>query len=118
MDIWLTVWWLTFYCDPDRKMAVVSKLLIGCIRTCGSKYGIYVEKYLYSEKEIVESDKNEAAYINLPKSMAAAKPLQSGAMFFSEFYKQPTTNLFYLQKHHTRSSISHCQKVNTKKAML
>ena len=82
MDIWLTVWYLKFYCDPAKKWVVISKVLVDSVRTCASNYGDYVERYLYSEKEIVDSDKNEAAHFNLPKSMAAAKPFQSGAMFF------------------------------------
>ena len=78
MDVWLSVWYLKFYCDPRKQWIVISKILVESILNCSCNYGNYVEKYLYTVKEIVDSDETELANIDLPESMAAAKPLHPG----------------------------------------
>ena len=43
------MWYLTFYCNPRLKEAVVNKILMDGFHATAVLYGKYVEKYLHSE---------------------------------------------------------------------
>ena len=58
MNVPLSVWYLTFYCNPRLKEAVVNKILMDGFQATAVLYGKYVEKYLYSE-EVSEVDPQE-----------------------------------------------------------
>ena len=49
MDLPLSVWYLTFYCNPRLQLAVVNKILMQGLNITAVSYGEYVESYLYSE---------------------------------------------------------------------
>ena len=51
MNIPLSVWYLTFYCNPRLKEAIVNKILMDGFNATAVLYGRYVEKYLHSEEE-------------------------------------------------------------------
>ena len=51
MNIPLSVWYLTFYCNPRLKEAIVNKVLMDGFNATAVLYGRYVEKYLHSEEE-------------------------------------------------------------------
>ena len=50
MNVPLSVWYLTFYCNPRLKEAVVNKILMDGFHATAVLYGKYVEKYLHSEE--------------------------------------------------------------------
>merc|ERR1712012_1208233 len=49
-----SIWFLTFYCNPRTKMAVVGKILMEGIGATGALYGQYIEKYLHNPVEEIE----------------------------------------------------------------
>ena len=49
MDLPLSVWYLTFYCNPRLQLAVVNKILMQGMNSTAVSYGEYVENYLHSE---------------------------------------------------------------------
>jgi len=49
VNVPLSVWYLTFYCNPRLKEAVVNKILMDGFHATAVLYGKYVEKYLHSE---------------------------------------------------------------------
>ena len=49
MDLPLSVWYLTFYCNPRLQLAVVNKILMQGLNATAVSYGEYIESYLHSE---------------------------------------------------------------------
>ena len=54
MDIWLCIWYLSFYCSPRTKYAVIAKILIDSMINLFRHYAEYVEKYIYVEEPVEE----------------------------------------------------------------
>ena len=57
------MWYLTFYCNPRLKEAVVNKILMDGFHATAALYGKYVEKYLHSE-EVTEAEEIAPQEIN------------------------------------------------------
>ena len=55
VDIPITIWYLTFYCNPAIKLAVVNKIFIKGLRDTAGLYAASTEKYLHTE-ELYEGD--------------------------------------------------------------
>ena len=55
MDIPITIWYLSFYCNPAIKLAVVNKILIKGLKESAALYAASTEKYLHHE-EIYHGD--------------------------------------------------------------
>ena len=49
-DVPLSVWYLTFYCNPRIQLAVVNKIIMQGLNATAVSYGNYIENYLYSEQ--------------------------------------------------------------------
>ena len=49
-EVPLSVWYMTFYCNPNIKYAVLNKIVLQGLNACAVSYGDYVESYLYSEQ--------------------------------------------------------------------
>ena len=49
MDLPLSVWYLTFYCNPRLQLAVVNKILMQGLNATAVSYKEYIENYLHSE---------------------------------------------------------------------
>ena len=47
----ISVWYLTFYCNPAIKLAVINKILIDGLCKVAKLYGESTEAYLYTEEE-------------------------------------------------------------------
>ena len=45
--------YLTFYCNPNLKSAVVGKILMEGIGAAGALYGSYIEKYMHTETPVL-----------------------------------------------------------------
>ena len=56
IDIPLTVWYLSFYCNERTKYAVISKIINLAVMNCGGEWVALVETYIYDEKEDIEMD--------------------------------------------------------------
>ena len=54
VDIFLSVWYLTFYPDPNTKWVVVGKILLDSFYATAECYGSYVERYLYYEMDVTD----------------------------------------------------------------
>ena len=54
VDIPLVVWYLSVYCSPRTKNAVVGKLLLNCVSMAIKRYSEYAENYIYVENYKVE----------------------------------------------------------------
>jgi len=63
VNVPLSVWYLTFYCNPRLKEAVVNKILMDGFHATAVLYGKYVEKYLHSE-EMLEGEEVTPQEIN------------------------------------------------------
>ena len=66
MDLPLSVWYLTFYCNPRLKLAVFNKILMQELNATAVSYRKYIERYLHSE-DIYEGQ--ETPDLNLLNSM-------------------------------------------------
>ena len=55
-DVPISVWYLTFYCNPAIKLVVVNKILIEGVCGVASLYGESTEKYLHVEEEYEGAD--------------------------------------------------------------
>ena len=55
VDIPISIWYLTFYCNPAIKLAVVNKILIKGLNEAAALYAASTEKYLHTE-ELYEGD--------------------------------------------------------------
>ena len=58
-DIPISLWYLTFYCNPAIQLAVVNKMFIKGLTQSAQLYGDFIEKYLHTE-EIYEGPNQEA----------------------------------------------------------
>ena len=56
MDLPLSVWYLTFYCNPRLQLAVINKIFLQGLNATAVSYGEYIENYLHSE-DIYEGEK-------------------------------------------------------------
>ena len=50
MDIPISIWYLTFYCNPAIKLAVVNKIFIKGLSQSAGLYAASTEKYLHTEE--------------------------------------------------------------------
>ena len=57
VDMPLVLWYLSFYCSPKTKNAVIGKLFLNCVSMFLHRYGEYIEKYLYVEGDVDEGNK-------------------------------------------------------------
>lgn len=55
VDIPISIWYLTFYCNPVIKLAVVNKIFIKGLSESAALYAASTEKYLHTE-ELYEGD--------------------------------------------------------------
>ena len=74
MNVPLSVWYLTFYCNPRLKEAVVNKILMDGFHATAVLYGKYVEKYLHSE-EMLEGEEVTPQEINRKGNISKVKIL-------------------------------------------
>ena len=49
-DIPISIWYLTFYCNPAIKLAVVNKIFIKGLSESAALYAASTEKYLHTEE--------------------------------------------------------------------
>ena len=52
VDIPLILWYLSFYCDERTKYVVIGKIINLGIANSAEHWTVFVESYLYNEKEI------------------------------------------------------------------
>ena len=52
VNVPLSVWYLSFYCNPRIQLAVVSKILMEGLLASATLYGEFMEKYVYSESPV------------------------------------------------------------------
>ena len=50
VDIPISIWYLTFYCNPAIQLAVVNKIFIKGLSEAASLYAGSTEKYLHTEE--------------------------------------------------------------------
>ena len=50
VDIPISIWYLSFYCNPAIKLAVVNKILIKSLNEAAGLYAASTEKYLHTEE--------------------------------------------------------------------
>ena len=55
IDVPLCIWYLSFYCSPNTKFAVISKILILAFDNTAAKWNDYIEKYIHTEERIENS---------------------------------------------------------------
>ena len=51
-QLYFSVWYLSFYCDPRIQLAVISKILMEGLLASARLYGEYMESYLWTEEEV------------------------------------------------------------------
>ena len=66
VDIPLVLWYLSFYCSPKTKNAVIGKLMLNSISMFIGRYSEYVENYIYAETD--ELDDVETGHTNSTRS--------------------------------------------------
>ena len=54
VDIPLVLWFLSFYCSPRTKNAVIGKLFLNGVTLFINRYAEYAEKYVYEEADAIE----------------------------------------------------------------
>ena len=52
VDIPLILWYLSFYCDERTKYVVIGKIINLGMANSAEHWAVFVESYLYNEKEI------------------------------------------------------------------
>ena len=65
VDVPLVLWYLSFYCSPGTKNAVIGKLLVNYISIAISRYEDYSEKYIYVECNVTETERSELQNIEI-----------------------------------------------------
>mgnify|MGYP007048351905 CR=1 FL=1 len=65
VDMPLVLWYLSFYCSPRTKNAVIGKLLVNYISIAISRYEDYADKYIYVEFDITETERSELQDIEI-----------------------------------------------------
>ena len=63
-DIPISLWYLTFYCNPAIQLAVANKIFISGLTQSAALYGAFIEKYLHTE-EIYQGDPKQEAWTDL-----------------------------------------------------
>ena len=56
VDIPLCIWYLSFYCSPATKFAVIGKILFLAFDNSSYCWADYIEKYIHTEDEIARID--------------------------------------------------------------
>ena len=54
VDMPLVLWYLSFYCSPRTKNAVIGKLFLNSVSMFINRYAEYAEKYVYVEHDGIE----------------------------------------------------------------
>ena len=65
VDIPLVIWYMSFYCTPRTKNAVIGKLLVNYISIAIGRYEDYTEKYIYVECDVTETERSELQNIEI-----------------------------------------------------
>ena len=60
-EIPITIWYLTFYCNPAIQLAVVNKIFLKGLTESAALYAASTEKYLHTE-EIYEGESTQEAW--------------------------------------------------------
>ena len=55
IDVPLCIWYLSFYCSPATKFAVISKILVLAFDNTAANWNAYIEKYIHTEEKIENS---------------------------------------------------------------
>ena len=55
IDVPLCIWYLSFYCSPNTKFAVISKILVLAFDNSSHRWNDYIERYFHTEEEIEDS---------------------------------------------------------------
>ena len=55
VNIPLCVWYLSFYCSPSTKFAVICKILVLAFDNSSHCWNDYIERYIHTEEEIEDS---------------------------------------------------------------
>ena len=66
-EVPLSVWYMSFYCNPRIQLAVVNKVVMQGLNACAISYGSYVENYLYSEQVYTGEVSPELDLVNSKK---------------------------------------------------
>ena len=74
VNIPLCIWYLSFYCSPSTKFAVISKILVLAFDNSSHCWKDYIERYIHKEEKI--EDINEFEIYDL------------------QFYEYDNSNLF------------------------
>ena len=74
VDIPLCIWYLSFYCSPATKFAVIGKILFLAFDNSSYRWADYIEKYIHTEDEIAsinifEKQKNYIRKLQFFKGM-------------------------------------------------
>ena len=56
VDVPLSLWYLTFYCNPSTKYVVIGKILLDSLHGTVMAYGDYINTYLYYERELTNEE--------------------------------------------------------------
>ena len=59
VDIPLCIWYLSFYCSPATKFAVIGKILFLAFDNSSYRWADYIEKYIHTEDEIASINNEE-----------------------------------------------------------
>ena len=55
IDVPLCIWYLSFYCSPNTKFAVISKILVLAFDNASHRWNDYIERYIHTEEKIEDS---------------------------------------------------------------
>ena len=55
VNIPLCIWYLSFYCSPNTKFAVISKILVLAFDNTSHRWNDYIERYIHTEEKIEDS---------------------------------------------------------------
>ena len=81
VDIPLCIWYLSFYCSPTTKFAVISKILVLALDNTVAKWNDYIEKYIHTEEKI----ENSTMEFEIQSNPNQSSPIQ---------YEYDNSNLF------------------------
>ena len=65
VDIPLVLWYMSFYCTPRTKNAVIGKLLVNYISIAIGRYEDYADKYIYVECDVTKTERSELQNIKI-----------------------------------------------------
>ena len=81
IDVPLCIWYLSFYCSPNTKFAVISKILVLAFDNTVAKWNDYIEKYIHTEEKI----ENSTMEFEIQSNPIQSNPIQ---------YEYDNSNLF------------------------